>query len=120
MICNRFNNTVVACTLGNPLRRGAMVYTTLRFDPSGLEDSEPRLSFNIFANSTSKQIIPFENVILNTKVVKKAELSIIGWARPEQTFYGGENKGESAMEFFDDVGTVVEHTFQVICIYSFN
>lgn len=28
-------------------------------------------------------------------------------------FYGGEVKGESAMEYFDDIGTRVVHTYQV-------
>lgn len=52
--------------------------TTLRFDPSGLEDSAPKMSFTVFATSTSKQITPQENVVLMTKVVKKAELDIRG------------------------------------------
>lgn len=34
-------------------------------------------------------------------------------ARPEQVFYGGEVKGESAMTYFDDIGTRVIHTYQV-------
>lgn len=34
-------------------------------------------------------------------------------ARPEQVFYGGEMKGESAMTYFDDIGTRVIHTYQV-------
>lgn len=34
-------------------------------------------------------------------------------ARPEQVFYGGEIKGESAMTYFDDIGTRVMHTYQV-------
>lgn len=34
-------------------------------------------------------------------------------ARPEQVFYGGEVKGESAMTYFDDIGTRVVHTYQV-------
>lgn len=35
-------------------------------------------------------------------------------ARPEQVFYGGEVKGESAMTYFDDVGTRIVHTYQVL------
>lgn len=113
VICNRFNTTVVSCTLGNPLRRNGTARVTLRFDPSSLEDSAPSLSFKVFANSTSKQITPREKTVLTAKVVKQAELSIKGWALPEQSFYGGEVKGESAMEFMDDVGTAVQHTYQI-------
>lgn len=35
------------------------------------------------------------------------------YARPAQVFYGGENKGESAMKHFEDLGTQVIHTYQV-------
>lgn len=113
VICTRFNKTIVACTLGNPLQREAAAQVTLRFDPSGLEDSAPKLSFNVFANSTSKQIKPREKTKLTVNVVKKAELSISGRASPEQSFYGGEIKGESAMEYLDDAGTSVEHVYQI-------
>jgi integrin alpha 7 len=78
VICNQFNSTVVTCSLGNPLKRGARAITSLRFDPSGIEDSEPRMIFKIFANSTSKAIDPQGDVILTTSVVKQAELSIQG------------------------------------------
>lgn len=113
MTCNRFNETTVACTLGNPLRRDSSAQIMLRFDPSGLEDSETKLSFKIFANSTSKQITPREKTTLNINVVKKAELSIRGWALPEQSFYGGDIKGESGMKYLDDIGNSVQHTYQI-------
>lgn len=112
-ICNRFNATIVSCTLGNPLRRDGSAQVVLRFDPSGLEDSAPLLSFSIFANSTSKQIIQRQVTELEVRVVKRAEISIKGWAKPEQSFYGGEVRGESAMQYFEDVGTLVEHTYQI-------
>ena len=78
VICEQHNNTVVLCTLGNPFKRNANAKAILRFDPSGLEDSEPRMSFTIFANSTSTQIKPQSNIILHTNVVKQAELTIKG------------------------------------------
>lgn len=113
VICNRFNETIVACTLGNPFKRNALANVVLRFDPSALDDSEPRLSFRVFANSTSKQIIPREKSILLVNVIKKAELSIRGWQLPEQSFYGGTVVGESAMKYIEDTGTAVQHTYQI-------
>lgn len=113
VICNRLSTTIVSCNLGNPLPRNGTARVTLRFDPSSLEDSAPSLSFKVFANSTSKQIIPREKTVLTAKVVKQAELSIKGWALPEQSFYGGEIKGESAVEYMDDIGTSVQHTYQI-------
>lgn len=113
VVCNRFNETIVACTLGNPLRRNMSASVMLRFDPGALDDSEPRLSFKIFANSTSTQRIPREKTVLLVNVVKKAELSIQGWQLPEQSFYGGDVHGESAMEYIEDMGTPVRHTYQI-------
>lgn len=78
VICNQHNNTAVLCTLANPLKRGATASTVLRFDPSGLEDSEPKMSFTVFANSTSNQKKPQADIVLNTNVVKQADLSITG------------------------------------------
>lgn len=112
-ICNRYNETIVACTLGNPMKRDANVKITIRFDPSKLDDSEPQLSFKVFANSTSKQTTPREKSVINVNVVKRAELSIRGWALPEQSFYGGEVRGESGMENLEDIGNVVQHTYQI-------
>lgn len=78
VICERFNNTVVLCKLGNPLKRNVKVHTLIRFDPSGLEDSNTVMNFRIFANSTSKPIDQQEDLVLKTNVVKQAELSIKG------------------------------------------
>lgn len=113
VICNRFNETIVACTLGNPMKRNAEVKVTIRFDPTKLDDSETQLLFKVFANSTSTQTIPREKSIINVKIVKRAELSIRGWALPEQSFYGGEVRGESAMETLEDIGNIVQHTYQI-------
>lgn len=113
VICNRFNATIVACTLGNPLRRDAAAYVKLRFDPSGLEGLANTMAFRIFANTTSVQRHANDAKSLNVRVIKKAEVSIRGWAQPEQSFYGGEVRGESAMGSLDDIGTAVTHTYQI-------
>lgn len=113
VICNKHNDTIVACTLGNPLQRNATVNLVIRFDPSALDDAEPQLSFNVFANTTSKQLIPREKTVLQVNIIKKAVLSIQGWALPEQAFYGGDVKGESAMEHIEDIGIAVQHTYQI-------
>lgn len=113
VVCNRFNETVVACTLGNPLKRDATAQVMLRFDPSNLEYSAPQLLFKVFANTTSKQITPRENKILSVNVVKKAELSIRGWALPEQSFYGGDGRNDPAIKYMENIGHSVQHTYQI-------
>lgn len=113
IVCNSFNETCIACTLGNPMKRDTTASVTVRFEPSGLDDSTSNLDFRVFTNSTSKQITPREDVLLKANIVKKAEVSIVGTAKPEQAFYGGEAKGESAMESINDIGTAVEHIYEV-------
>lgn len=51
--------------------------------------------------------------MIHVDVVKKADLSIRGWAVPEQSFYGGKPVGESAMKSYDDIGTEVIHRYQI-------
>jgi hypothetical protein len=112
--CTRHNATLVNCILGNPMKRNHSSHITLRFNPSDLDDSISKLSFNLIANTTSNITIDSRNTAsLAAKIVKRAELSIKGRARPEQAFYGGEVKGESAMETFEDVGMPVYHTYEV-------
>lgn len=113
VICNRFNETVVACTLGNPLRRNARVEVMIRFDPIGLDDAVTQLKFNVFANTTSKQQIPREPNLLLVNVVKQTNLRIYGSDLPEQVFYGGEVRGESAMKYVEDIGTPLQHLYQI-------
>lgn len=113
VICNRHNVTTVACTVGNPLGRDAAAQVTLRFDPSGLDDTELMQAFKIFANTTSKQLRPQSKTVLSVGIIKKAELSIYGAPDPEQSFYGGEVKGESAMQYLEDLGPSVKHIYQV-------
>lgn len=115
MICTSVNKTTVSCLLENPYKRQpeGTPAITMRFDARALEDNEASVVFSVWANSTSKEIRPKKPVEVKALVIKNAELLIKGAARPEQVFYGGEVKGESAMTHFDDIGTRVIHTYQV-------
>lgn len=105
---------MVACSLGNPMRRGSAAQLSVRFDPSGLELDERQLTFDIFANTTSKLVgLREPRVKLDVHVVKRAELSLQGWARPEQSFYSGEVRLDNAMMQMEDVGSQLMHTYQV-------
>ncbi|RVE45363.1 hypothetical protein evm_009992 [Chilo suppressalis] len=116
VICTSLNKTVVSCLLENPFKKqpDGTPPITMRFDARALEDNEPSVVFNVWANSTSKELYPGKiPAKVEALVIKNAELLIKGAARPEQVFYGGEVKGESAMTHFDDIGTRVIHTYQV-------
>lgn len=79
VICNLHNNTLVICSLGNPLHYDKPLNVQIRFDPRGLEDSESQLGFVIIANSTSKEVKEKLPIKLQAAVVKRAELSIKGY-----------------------------------------
>lgn len=80
VICNLYNATLVACSIGNPFKKDKMVNIQVRFDPKGLEDNESLLDFVIFANSTSKEVTEKKPTLLQATVLKRAELSIKGYA----------------------------------------
>ncbi|XP_071446046.1 integrin alpha-PS1 isoform X1 [Hetaerina americana] len=111
--CDPFNKTTVVCSIGNPFKKGSSGSVLLRFDPKGLDDTTSLLEFVVLVNSTSDDMNDEGPKTLQASVVKKAELSLKGSARPEQVLYGGVIKGESAMVYFDDVGSRVIHTYQV-------
>ncbi|XP_026762048.2 integrin alpha-PS1 isoform X2 [Galleria mellonella] len=116
LICGSVNKTLVSCMLENPFKQQpeGTPPIILRFDARALEDSDPSVSFTVWANSTSKELYPDKTPEeVKALVIKNAELPIHGVARPEQVFYGGEVKGESAMTYFDDIGPAVVHTYQV-------
>ncbi|XP_011558846.3 integrin alpha-PS1 [Plutella xylostella] len=116
VICTSFNKTIVTCMLENPFKRQLEGDTpiTMRFDARALDDNEPFVVFTVWANSTSKELTPGKKPVeVKALVIKNAELSIRGVATPEQVFYGGEVKGESAMTYFDDIGTRVKHIYYV-------
>ena len=78
VICNMHNATVVSCSIGNPFKKDKTVFLQVRFDPKDLEDSELQLIFNVFANSTSREVNDKAPTILRVTVIQRAELSIKG------------------------------------------
>ncbi|KAK3914130.1 Integrin alpha-PS1 [Frankliniella fusca] len=111
--CNPYNTTLVVCAIGNPFNKDSSVNLLLRFNSKSFDDTQPLLEFVVFANSTSQEVHKKEPLHLITAVVKRAELQITGSARPEQVFYAGDVKGESAMKYQDEIGSRILHTYQV-------
>ncbi|XP_050439552.1 integrin alpha-PS1 isoform X2 [Adelges cooleyi] len=111
--CNPFNKTLVVCALGNPFKKSSTSNIQLRFDSKELDDAVNRLEFVVFSNSTSHEEDPQSPLILYANVIKRAELSLKGLARPEQVFYGGQIKDDLTVKYLDEVGSRVLHTYQV-------
>lgn len=77
-ICSLHNSTVISCAIGNPFKKNKSINIQVRFDPKYLEDSELKINFTTFVNSTSKEVSLKVPTILQATVLKRAELSVKG------------------------------------------
>lgn len=111
--CNVYNSTVVACELANPFKFGSSVNIAMRFDPKNISADINSMDFFIFANSTSKELQKRPWNVLEIRIIRKANISLRGTAKPEQVYYGGIPRGEAVMKFREDVGSPVIHAFEV-------
>ncbi|VDP03035.1 unnamed protein product [Soboliphyme baturini] len=72
------------------------------------------LLFVSTANGTSIEKSNDNNVCtVKARVIKRAELDIVGISDPALVYFGGEVRGESAMEYEEDVGPQVQLTYLV-------
>ncbi|XP_067003096.1 integrin alpha-PS1 isoform X2 [Anabrus simplex] len=110
---NRSDNSSVICFLGNPFKRGRPANFLISFDPRGVKDSESHLKITLITNSTSHESSPQGPVDLYTSVVRQAEVSLSGQAQPDRVLYGGEVVGESAISLYSQVGSPLEHVYNV-------
>uniref|UniRef100_A0ABD2WID0 Integrin alpha-2 domain-containing protein n=1 Tax=Trichogramma kaykai TaxID=54128 RepID=A0ABD2WID0_9HYME len=112
-ICNLHNATCISCIIGNPFKKNKSVNVQVRFDPKYIEDGENKLKFDVFVNSTSKEVKGNETMKLAAKVFKRAEVQLVGKV-PQPIFrYGGPILGESAVKNFNDVGPRVVYLWTV-------
>lgn len=110
LLCNTFNNTMVECMLGNPFKHG-LGHVKLRFHPGGVQDSESRLIFRIFTNTTSQELEPQGEIPVMANVIKRAEVAIKGLGRPDQVFFGHQAANE--IKYRDEIGQAVLHSYEV-------
>ncbi|XP_068244696.1 integrin alpha-3-like isoform X2 [Palaemon carinicauda] len=110
--CSSVSKTQVQCSIGNPLvsTSGPLV---LSFRESGDPFDSKYIEFTVAVNSSSREENAQESLKFVVEVIKKAEISIIGFVAPEQTFYGGEVVGESAIKHMDQVGMELTHKYVI-------
>lgn len=112
--CTAPNDTIVSCTIGNPFPTDGNANILLRFESKTQEEvPENELQFNVFVNSTSNELSDQTSAKLIALIRTRAEVRISS-ASTSFIIYGGDIKGESAMEYFDDVGSRVWHRYQVL------
>ncbi|XP_065200143.1 integrin alpha-PS1 isoform X2 [Planococcus citri] len=115
-ICHSKLDTYVVCSLGNPLKQSAHLDLQIEFDLENVNGSEPLLEFNITANTTSNdRNAASNNLKFKVRVVEKLQLSINGYSIPEEIpeMQNTELKGESAIEYVEEIGNKVIHYYTI-------
>ncbi|XP_061572724.1 integrin alpha-8 isoform X2 [Cololabis saira] len=105
---------MVVCDLGNPMVAGTELSVGLRFSVQRLEDSGPKISFELHIHSSNKDNSSSNLVSLNLSIVANAKLNIRGVSHPSQVvlpFPNWEPKEKPVKE--DDVGPQVTHIYEL-------
>lgn len=114
--CKVHSSTMVACLLENPFYSKTIVDILIRFLPQEYVRSADlkHWHFQIFANTTSTQVHYKEPEELYANIKEEAKVSIQGaTSNPEQVYFGGIVKGEAAINYFEEVGSYVEHVYAI-------
>ncbi|XP_077184881.1 integrin alpha-7 isoform X2 [Paroedura picta] len=111
-IVSNQNASLVECELGNPMKRGAQVRFYLVLGTSGitLETTELEVQLELSTISEQPGLAP---VFARALVVMELPLSIAGIAEPQQLFFSGQVRGESAMTRESEVGSPVRYKVTV-------
>ncbi|XP_062976019.1 integrin alpha-7 isoform X1 [Elgaria multicarinata webbii] len=106
------NSSYVECDLGNPMKRGAQFRFYLVLSTSGITLETLELDVGLELSTTSEQpeLAP---VAARARVVIELPLSVTGEAEPQQLFFSGEVRGESAMKKESEVGSPVRYKVTV-------
>ncbi|XP_052021875.1 integrin alpha-7 isoform X1 [Apodemus sylvaticus] len=105
------NASHVECELGNPMKRGAQVTFYLILSTSGITIETTELEVELLLATISEQEL--HPVFVRAHVFIELPLSISGVATPQQLFFSGTVKGESAMRSERDVGSKVKYEVTV-------
>lgn len=105
---------MVVCDLGNPMVAGTELSVGLRFSVQRLEDSGPKISFELQIHSSNKDNPDSNLVSLNLSIVAEARLDLRGVSHPSQVvlpFPNWEPKEKPVKE--DEVGPQVTHIYEL-------
>ncbi|XP_066225798.1 integrin alpha-7 isoform X2 [Saccopteryx leptura] len=105
------NASRVECELGNPMKRDAQITFYLILSTSGITIETTELEVELLLATISEQEL--HPVSARALVFIELPLSITGVAIPQQLFFSGTVRGESAMRSERDVGSKVKYEVTV-------
>ncbi|XP_027966669.1 integrin alpha-7 isoform X3 [Eumetopias jubatus] len=105
------NASHVECELGNPMKRGAQVTFYLILSTSGITIETTELEVELLLATISEQEL--HPISVQARVFIELPLSITGLAIPQQLFFSGVVRGESAMKSERDIGSKVKYEVTV-------
>ncbi|XP_037000016.2 integrin alpha-7 isoform X2 [Artibeus jamaicensis] len=105
------NASRVECELGNPMKRGAQITFYLILSTSGITIETTELEVELLLATISEQEL--HPASARARVFIELPLSITGVATPQQLFFSGVVRGESAMRSERDVGSKVKYEVTV-------
>ncbi|XP_032204417.1 integrin alpha-7 isoform X2 [Mustela erminea] len=105
------NASHVECELGNPMKRGAQVTFYLILSTSGITIETTELEVELLLATISEQEL--HPISVRALVFIELPLSITGVAIPQQLFFSGVVRGESAMKSERDIGSKIKYEVTV-------
>ncbi|XP_006908921.1 integrin alpha-7 isoform X3 [Pteropus alecto] len=105
------NASHVECELGNPMKRDTQITFYLILSTSGITIETTELEVELLLATISEQEL--HPVSARARVFIELPLSITGVAIPQQLFFSGVVRGESAMRSERDVGSKVKYEVTV-------
>lgn len=110
----REDQSTIQCEMGGPLNQ-ENVTLLFRVGAHSLKDTLHLAIFNASISTSSHNIAPQDTAgaTLNLKTVKRSELSLQASAQPQNFWYGGAIRGESAIKTTNDIGAKMMHTFHI-------
>ncbi|XP_004773092.1 integrin alpha-7 isoform X2 [Mustela putorius furo] len=105
------NASHVECELGNPMKRGAQVTFYLILSTSGITIETTEVEVELLLATISEQEL--HPISVRALVFIELPLSITGVAIPQQLFFSGVVRGESAMKSERDIGSKIKYEVTV-------
>ncbi|XP_064614581.1 integrin alpha-PS1-like [Liolophura sinensis] len=114
--CAYYNTTIVECpNIGNPFLQDASIDFTMLFKTEKVETTHGNFVIFAFVNTTSDEMDTQNNYYRQeVKVTARMDMFVTGSALPEQVVYSGSIRGETDIEYEDEIGPAVMHDYLVV------